>query len=59
MHYDIIGDFHGHVNNLRELLEKMGYGVSEQGYNITQADNQFLWAITSIAESTSGRWWNW
>jgi hypothetical protein len=32
MKYDIIGDIHGHVNDLLALLEKMGYFLSEQGY---------------------------
>ena len=32
MKYDIIGDIHGHVNDLLDLLKKMGYGQSEQGY---------------------------
>jgi hypothetical protein len=32
MKYDIIGDIHGHVNDLKELLKKMGYGLSERGH---------------------------
>ena len=32
MKYDIIGDIHGHYNDLLELLEKMGYSQSEQGH---------------------------
>jgi hypothetical protein len=32
MKYDIIGDIHGHVNDLKGLLKKMGYGLSETGY---------------------------
>ncbi len=31
MKYDIIGDIHGHVNDLLALLKKMGYGQSERG----------------------------
>ena len=32
MKYDIIGDIHGHYNDLRSLLLKMGYGQSEKGH---------------------------
>jgi hypothetical protein len=32
MKYDIIGDIHGHVNDLLDLLKKMGYGKSERGH---------------------------
>ena len=32
MKYDIIGDIHGHANDLKDLLEKMGYGLSEGGH---------------------------
>jgi hypothetical protein len=32
MKYDIIGDIHGHVNDLKGLLKKMGYGLSEKGH---------------------------
>lgn len=32
MQYDIIGDVHGHVNDLRKLLKELGYGVSQQGH---------------------------
>jgi hypothetical protein len=32
MKYDIIGDIHGHYNDLLELLKKMGYSQSEQGH---------------------------
>lgn len=32
MKYDIIGDIHGHVNDLLNLLKKMGYGLSERGH---------------------------
>jgi hypothetical protein len=32
MKYDIIGDIHGHLNDLLALLKKMGYGLSESGY---------------------------
>jgi hypothetical protein len=31
MHYDIIGDIHGHAIELEELLEKMGYQLSGDG----------------------------
>lgn len=32
MKYDIIGDIHGHFNDLQSLLLKMGYGQSEKGH---------------------------
>jgi len=32
MNYDIIGDIHGHVNDLKDLLHLMGYGVSSKGH---------------------------
>lgn len=32
MKYDIIGDIHGHVNDLLALLKRMGYGLSERGF---------------------------
>lgn len=32
MRYDIIGDVHGHSNDLKVLLKKMGYGKSEKGF---------------------------
>ena len=32
MRYDIIGDIHGHSNDLKVLLKKMGYGLSEKGH---------------------------
>lgn len=32
MRYDIIGDIHGHSNDLKALLKKMEYGLSEKGY---------------------------
>lgn len=32
MKFDIIGDIHGHFNDLKKLLEKMGYGLSEKGH---------------------------
>jgi hypothetical protein len=32
MRYDIIGDIHGHSNDLKDLLKKMDYGLSEKGH---------------------------
>lgn len=32
MKYDIIGDIHGHYHDLKKLLKKMGYGLSERGH---------------------------
>lgn len=32
MKYDIIGDIHVHSNDLKDLLKKMGYGLSEIGH---------------------------
>lgn len=32
MKYDIIGDIHGHSNELLDLLKRMGYGLSERGH---------------------------
>jgi len=32
MNYDIIGDIHGHADQLRQLLEKMDYMKTENGY---------------------------
>lgn len=32
MNYDIIGDIHGHSNDLEKLLNKMGYSLSANGY---------------------------
>ena len=31
MRYDIIGDIHGHADELGELLEKLGY-IKRKGY---------------------------
>jgi predicted MPP superfamily phosphohydrolase len=30
--YDIIGDIHGYVNDLKDLLKKMGFGLSAMGH---------------------------
>lgn len=32
MNYDIFGDIHGHANDLKNLLHKMGYSLSVNGY---------------------------
>ena len=32
MKYDIIGDIHGHFNDLSALLKKLGYGISNRGH---------------------------
>jgi hypothetical protein len=32
MKYDLIGDIHGHYNDLQSLLLNMGYGQSEKGH---------------------------
>ncbi len=42
MKYDIIGDIHGHVNDLKDLLKKMGMDYPKGGITSTPIDKQFL-----------------
>jgi hypothetical protein len=54
MKYDIIGDIHGHYNDLRFLLLKMGYGQSEKGY-LYHADRQAIFVGDYIDRGKNSR----
>ena len=42
MHYDIIGDIHGHAEELRQLLNKLGYQRSGHGYRHAERQAVFV-----------------
>jgi hypothetical protein len=55
MKYDIIGDIHGHYNDLHYLLvEKMGYGRSEKGY-LYHPDRQAIFVGDYIDRGCNSR----
>ena len=41
-HYDIIGDIHGHAEELRQLLSKLGYQRSGHGFRHTERQAVFV-----------------
>ena len=54
MKYDIIGDIHGHYNDLRSLLNKMDYGQSEKGY-LYHPDRQAIFVGDYIDRGSNSR----
>jgi hypothetical protein len=40
--FDIIGDIHGHANELRQLLESLGYAMHGGGYRHTDRKVVFV-----------------
>lgn len=55
MKYDILGDIHGHYNNLYDLLvEKLGYGQSEKGY-LYHPDRQAIFVGDYIDRGSNSR----
>ena len=42
MHYDIIGDIHGHAEELRQLLNKLDYQRSGHGYRHAERQAVFV-----------------
>lgn len=58
MRYDILGDIHGHSNDLKVLLKKMGYGLSEKGHEVELPnDIFFLDKDKNRRTAIRAKWW--
>ena len=55
--YDIIGDIHGHADELNALLETLGYRNGKGAHSHPEAGRSFSSATTLTGGRRSGRFW--